>query len=31
MSKKIVQDSLNGNLYVKNSESGAKFYIELNI
>lgn len=29
MSKKIIEDSLGGNLYVKNSEHGAKFFIEL--
>ena len=29
MSKRIVVESLKGKLYVKNSENGAKFYIEL--
>ncbi|MDD2697490.1 MAG: PAS domain S-box protein [Arcobacteraceae bacterium] len=29
MSKKIVNDSLKGNLYVKNTNDGAKFFIEL--
>ena len=29
MSQRIVQENLNGNLYVKNTTDGAKFYIEI--
>ena len=29
MSQRIVKESLNGNLYVKNTTNGAKFYIEI--
>jgi|GEM_PF-1568357 len=29
MSQKIIRESLNGKLYVKNTENGAKFFIEL--
>jgi signal transduction histidine kinase/CheY-like chemotaxis protein len=31
MSRQIIQDSLNGKLYVENSQNGAKFFIELPI
>jgi signal transduction histidine kinase/predicted transcriptional regulator len=31
MSKKIITESLNGELYVKNTDNGAKFFIELPI
>ncbi len=31
MSQKIIQNSLHGNLYVKNTKNGAKFFIELPI
>lgn len=30
MSRRIITETLNGDLYVKNSENGAKFFIEFN-